>query len=1012
MVNRLLIKNTWKKIRKSFGRYLSLFFIVLLGAGFYAGIHATVPDISAVADRYFRDYKLTDFKIVSTMGLTDEDVNALKALGVAVFPSYSKDALASGKAIRIHALEEAVNNVKLIDGRLPQKENECVADRRFYSVGDTVEIAEDADLKNKVFTVVGTVESVLYLAEDYGSTTVGDGKLYSFIFINKENFTLDAYTEIYVLSPEAEKAAAYSKQYEDISRRINDKLVELKPIRENARYEEIYSKASREIEENEKKLNQAKQEGEKEFADAKAELDSNAKKLKDGKSQLEANESKLNASINKQNKEFKAAKEQISAAWAEINAALESYGIKKEEFDSKVEELTDMIAEMKVQLSHLSAGSAEYAQLDAAIRQASKQLAGLTHLKETIDTLSAQEEELNKGIAAFNTEMAKAKAKIAEEKAKIAENEQKLNEGYEEYNRNFSKFQAEIDESQGKIDKAKKDLSNLAKPQWIIYGRDAAVGYSGLETSMDIIESVASVFPVFFILIVMLMTSNSMSRMIAEERSELGTFASLGFPSGSIIVPYLFYVLSATMAGAVAGFYLGSAVIPRLIYAMFWFVLPELVVEFDAATLLLILAVTVVLMISVTVYSCNKELKQAPAALMRPLPPEKGKKIFLEKITPIWKRLSFSRKVTVRNLFRYKKRGIMTIIGVAGCTALLLTGFGISDSMNGVSEKQYGEIFRYKDMILLKEETQSISGELEDLLSREKIKNPLLIRQSAVKIISEDELLDSYLIVPENEDGFYQYFNLTSMADDKKIALHSGGAVITQKAADTLNVSKGDSITIKKTDNTEYRIPIADVAENYISNYIFMDKPLYEDIFGEPVAYNTVVSDNDADETEMVKNLTGSEEVLNVILTSDMIEKTNENMESFNSIIMLVVVVASLLVFAVLYNLTSINISERTREIATLKVLGFTDTETNSYIYREAFILSLLSVCVGLVAGIYLHRYVITVVEGFVVFLKVIKWQSFVYSAVLTLVFSLLMQFFTFFKLKTINMLDSLKSVE
>jgi putative ABC transport system permease protein len=322
MVSRLLVKNTWTKIRRSFGRYVSLFFIVLLGAGFYAGIHATVPDISAVADRYFRDYKLTDFKIVSTMGLTDEDVNALKALDLAVYPSYSVDTLASGKAIRVHALEESVNTVKLTDGRLPQNQNECVADRRFYSVGDTVRVSEDAALKNKVFTVVGAVESVLYLAEDYGNTTVGDGTLYSFIFVGKENFTLDAYTEIYILSSEAEKAAAYSGQYDDISRRVNNKLVEIKPGRENARYEEIYRKANSNIQENEEKLNQAKQEGEKEFADAKAKLDSNAQKLKDGKSELAANEAKLNDSISKQNKEFNAAKEQLSAAWTEINALL------------------------------------------------------------------------------------------------------------------------------------------------------------------------------------------------------------------------------------------------------------------------------------------------------------------------------------------------------------------------------------------------------------------------------------------------------------------------------------------------------------------------------------------------------------------------------------------------------------------------------------------------------------------------------------------------------------------
>lgn len=1012
MVNRLLVKNIFLKIKKSFGRYLSLLFIVLLGSGFYAGIHAAVPDISAVADRYFKDYNLTDFKIVSTLGLTDEDVEAVRALGnIAVVPSYSLDMLADGKAVRVHALEESVNTVKLVEGRLPTNDSECAADRRFYQIGDTVPISDDAALKNKEFTVVGTVESVLYLSEDYGNTTVGDGKLHSFIFINKDNFTLDAYTEIYVLSNEAAEEAAYSKQYEQAARRVYDQLVALKPERENARYEAIYSKAADEIKKSEEKLVEEKEKGEKELADAKKELDSNKQKLADGKKELEASEAKLNESVTKQNKEFHTAKQRIAAAWAEINTALENYGLTKESIATKIDELESAVAGMRAQLQLLPAGSAEHAQLEAAINQASEQLAGLQQLKASIDALSRQEAELNQGIAAFDAEIKKAKEQIAKEKANLEDGEKQLGDGYSEYYRNYEEFQSKIAEALQKIEDAKKELETIAKPQWIIYGRDAAVGYSGLKTSLNIVESVASVFPVFFILIVALMTSNCMSRLIAEERSELGTFTSLGFSDASIILPYIFYVLSATVTGAAAGFYLGGAIIPQLIYDMFWFVLPELIIQYDIAMLFMILAVTVVLMIYVTVYACHKALRQTPAALLRPLPPEKGKKIFLEKVTPVWKRLSFSWKITVRNLFRYTKRGIMTIIGVSGCTALLLAGFGINDSMTGVTEKQFGEIFRYKNMIILKEETASIGGELKSLFEREKIINPLLIRQSTVKFSSDDDL-DSYLIVPENEEGFWQYYNLKSLVDGKKITLDSGGAVITQKIADTLNVSKGGAVVIKTADNKEYYLPVADIAENYISNYIFMDKTLYEAIFGGTVSYNAVVSENNTDESVLATNLTQNEAVLNVILTRDVIEKTEENMKSFQSLISLVIVVASLLVFVVLYNLTSINISERTREIATLKVLGFTDLETNSYIYREAFILSLISICVGLTAGIFLHRYVITVVEGYVVFLKQIKWQSFVYSTVLTLVFTLLMVIFTYFKLKTVNMLDSLKSIE
>ncbi len=1065
MIN-LIYKNTLLKIKKSFGRYISMFIIVMIGVGFYAGIQSSAPDFIDVADTYYDEYNLMDFKIVSSMGLSDNDVDALKDIENVnqVIPSYSLDVLNDDKTIRIHALEESVNNVKLIDGRLPANNTECVADNKNYKIGDTIHVTSDVseELANNIFTVVGTVESVLYLAADYGSTSIGSGKLSSFIFVNKEDFTLDAYTEIYITA-DIKDATTYSKTYKNISSEINDSLVALKPYRENSRYQEIYDEAMEEISENETKLNNEKAKGETELSDAKddldegskeledgkitaryefrkakTELDDNAKKLNAGKDDLLQNESTLYATINTQNAEFDIAKAQIATGWTEIDNALSSYGLSRDSISNKISELEATISLMNSELSNLSPTNPQYTALTSMIAEYTAVLEGLNQLKSSIDTLTAKETALNEGIATFNIEIQNALSQIESGKAEILENETKLNDGYSQYYSNLAKFNSEIKKSEEelsdgydeyydgletfnteiadaekKIADAKTELLTLEHPKWYIFDRDAAVGYTEFESSVDVISSISAVFPIFFILIVMLMTSNTMARMIVEERGELGTLTSLGYTDRNIIYTYLIYVLSASGLGAITGFFAGCRIIPPLIYLTFKFNLPELVVEYNMLTFLIIMLVTIILMSFVTIVGCNQELKQKPAALLRPIPPKHGQKIFLERVGIIWNHLTFTWKVTMRNMFRYKKRAIMIIVGVAGCTSFLLVGFGLKDSMNGVAEKQYGDIITYDNMIVLKDDTADISGDLETLLTEANIIDPLLIKQAAYKCQTASKSLDAYLIVPENLDGFYNYYHLTRLADGENITLADDSVIVTQKVAELFDASKGDTINIKDSENNIYDITISDIAENYSSNYIYMNKTLYNKIFEDDISYNMIVSTHDTDADNLAKHLIDSDLVVNVNFTSDIMDKILEQTESLDGIIVLLVVVASLLALIVLYNLTSINISERTREIATLKVLGFRDNETNSYIYREAIILTIISIGFGLILGVILHRFVLQVIEGTSnVFFKKIQLSSYVISCILTMFFSLLMQVITYFKLKTINMIESLKSVE
>ncbi len=1036
--------------------------IVMIGSGFYAGLDASAPDIEYLADTYYKEYNLLDFKIVSTMGLTDDDVAAIKAIDgiTAVIPSYSADVLSGEMTLRIHALEDSVNKVKLFDGRLPEKVNECVADNRNYRVGDKIKVTSDVEDKLDIteFKVVGVAESVLYLAEDYGSTTIGNGKLSSFIFVDKDVFKMDVYTEIYI-DADTENADAYSDKYDAISTRINDELVKIKPVRELARDNDISSEAYEEISENETKLNDervkaqkelddakkelddgakelldGKETARKEFADAKKELDDGSKELADGKAELLKNEKELNETVISQNAEFEDAKKQISDGWKQIDAGLEGTGITRDTIGATITELSAGIDGMNMQLLQIPEGSQEYMVLAGTISEYQKQLDGLNQLKTSIDTLTASEKQLNDGIATFNVEIENARKQITDAKTEIAENEkkiadgyieyeeslakidkelaeneQKLEDGYKEYYEGLEEFNSEMADAEKKISDAKQEVADLKPTTWYIYDRNASVGHDELGSSIEVIVSIAAVFPIFFILIVMLMSSNSMSRMIAEERGELGTLASLGFDDNSIVRTYLLYVLSASGIGAVAGFFIGCRLIPPLVFSNFVYVLPPLVMQYNMVTFAIIMVVAFVLMIFVTYTSCNKELKHTPATLMRPLPPKKGKKILLERIGFIWNRLSFTWKVTMRNMFRYKKRAMMTIVGVAGCTALLVVGFGLRDSMDGVAEKQYGEIQTYKSMIILDEETKHIDGDLLTLIEKEKVTNPLLIKQSPYKCETPSKSVDVYMIVPQDNEVFENYYNLTGKSDGIDIPLNDDTVIITEKFAATFSLKEGSTFSISDADKNVFELTVSDIVENYISNYIYMNTTMYNKVFCEDIMFNTVVSDSVPD----AKRLIEDDQIITVSLTSDAVDKILENNASLDSIVIFLVVVASLLAIIVLYNLTAINISERIREIATLKVLGFNDGETNAYIYREAIILTFVSIIIGAVLGTVLHGFVVDVIESDVtVLFRKISLFSYGLSCVLTIVFSIIMQFVTYFKLQKIDMIESLKSVE
>lgn len=802
----MLFRNTRRKIKKSFGRYLSLMTIILIGVAFYAGIKICTPNIKEVQNKYYVDTQLMDIKLQSTLAFTEEDVLALqKVKGVKeAVGTYSKSVMAGEDVLLVHALEN-INKVDLISGRLPSKIDECVADSTFYKVGDSIEIDTKDGLKTRHFTVTGVIRNPLYTGNDYGNTNIGNGKIKSYIFIPKENFTDSYYTEIYINIEKDTKDVPYSFSYQKKVKKVIEEIKEIKRDREEIRQKEV-----------------------------RASLGEAANVM----------------------------------SWVEA--------------------------------------------------------------------------------------------------------------------------------------------------KWHISDRnDVVTSYQILESQYDEVEIIANVIPLFFILVVILMTSNTMARMIVEERGEMGTFSSLGISPIKITQNYMMYVLSSTILGTLLGYFIGTTFIPKLIYNCFPVSMPAMEYHFDLAFLLLILLITILVMSFVTLYACYKELKQKPANLLRPLSPKSGKKVFLEKITWIWKHLSFSWKVTIRNIARYKKRVFMTLVGTAGCTFLILIGFAIKDSMNGIGDKQYTELFKYDNMILLQNSVKQKEDLPKDVF-KGKIEKTLLLYQSSYKVISNKDSLETYLIVPENIGSeFKKYFILQDEQSKKPLQIEEDGVIVSPKIAKRFKASVGDFITIEDTNMNSFKAKITGITENYVSNYIYMSPTFYEKLFKEKVTYNTIVSKNKIGKDLLAHDLLKSDIILQVNFREDLLEEANRAIGGLNNIVLLLVVISSLLCFTVLYNLTSINISERKREIATLKVLGFKEIEANHYIYRETIVTVIFGILIGLLITPFLHDYIIDLMESDnMIFTKNIYPLSYLGAALLTFLFALLMQLVTYLKLKKIDMIESLKSVE
>lgn len=674
--------------------------------------------------------------------------------------------------------------------------------------------------------------------------------------------------------------------------------------------------------------------------------------------------------------EGRAAYEEGLASYKEGEEALD---IAKKDLDLGKEELEEVQRTLDKNQKALAAGEAD-------LLQGEKDLA--EGLKEGREALLAAEKELAEGEATFKKEKA-----LAEEKIQEAEEEILL---------------------------AERALLEIPK-EWFVYDRDGFPGYSTLGDDAERLGSLATVFPLFFFLVAALVCLTTMTRMVEEERIQIGTLKALGYTTGTIAMKYMIYGLSASILGSVLGFLVGFQLFPRVIITVYgaMYSTPYLLTPFHWDLALLSTAMAVVTTVSASLFATLSELRETPANLMMPKAPKPGKRILLERLTPLWKRMSFSYKVTFRNIFRYKKRFLMTVLGVSGCTALLVAGFGIRDSVDAIMGRQFDEIFLYDGMVVLDEEKLN-QGTLSALLENQrKVEDFTAIHNESVMVHGQGETreYEVNLLVPENLEAFQNFYDLHERVGKAPISLEEDGAVITEKLADLLNVEVGDTLIYQDTERRTYEFLVGGIAENYLAHYIYMSPTYFQKLtLRDPVMNAGLFSFY---EGEMVDNsafsegLLEEEAVLGTVLVADIRGDFQRSIASLDYVVYILILAAGALAFVVLYNLTNINITERLREIATIKVLGFRDKEVSAYVYRENIFLTIIGSLFGLLLGFTLHRFVILTMEiDTMMFGRDILLLSFVYAMVLTMGFSVLVNITMNKKLQQIDMAASLKSVE
>lgn len=1096
-MNKQTAKLTIREIKGSFGRYMAIFAIIALGAGLFVGLRMSKPDFIKTYDRYLHETNFYNFRLVSTLGLTQDDVDeVLKLDGVKDAEGVvSADFLynqGDDKSIVIAAQEipEKINLIDLKAGRMPQKGNECLADPEMYTeddIGKTVKLSKQNSEQTMdtfaydEYTIVGLTESVLYINLERGSSTLGSGSVEGYIYLPSDGFSVDYFTDIYV-TVDAE-GYVYSDEYKDNAKTYVKPLEQFMEERAVIRYNSIIDEAN-------EKLADAKaqyQSGLNKYEPAKAEYESGIKQLKTEKANAEAKLAKAKKQLDDAEKmlqdpsildekqaELDAAKAKLDKGKAEYESGLKQFETRSKSaylvVDRQIETYTDRVENRKANIAQINTEIEELnAELEAAeangeilkaaslrtqirlrqsrletnereLERAEKNLATAQAKKAEIDAelapykkqLDDAKAELDSGYAQVNAgqaELDKARKQLEDAPKQIAQGRAQYEKSKQQMETEFAKAEkklaagkkqldaakSQLDYAKAQLTAAEKQIKNMEHADTYVLGRDTNIGYVCLSSDIDVVQSVAGVFPAFFFLVAALVCLTTMTRMIDDQRTQIGIMKALGYSSSSIMLKYMVYSGSATLFGSIFGIAVGAFAFPAIVWFGYDIIynFSSLVFTMDWALAFGMVCVNLLGMLIVTWFCCVKELRCAPSDLIRPKAPEAGKRILLERIGFIWNRLSFMQKVSARNVFRYKKRIFMMLLGIGGCTALVLTALGLNDTIQGVVDKQYSDIVLYDyEVSLAYDMTADEQKIFLDDCGDNVAEAMFLYRTSAD--VSANGSTKSVTLTASDGQGIGDFINLVN--DGETVAYPKAGeAIINCNLARMMDIGIGDEIKLTTADMDTLTVKVSGIFDNYVDNLVFVNLDTCTEQWGGAPELKAALlkAPEGADVSACGEKISSVDGVRTMQMSISSRDRISNMMSSLLFVVAMIILCAGLLAFIVLYNLTNINISERIREIATIKVLGFYPHEAASYVFRENLVLTGMGALFGLLLGVVFHAFVMDAIKVDMMYFKpIISPLSFAFAVLLTFGFALIVNAIMRRRIDNIDMAGALKSIE
>lgn len=1080
------LKDIFREIKISLGRFLSILCIVAIGVAFFAGIKASAPDMKNSADTYFDKHNVQDIQVYSTIGLTKKDVAAIKRIkGVkSVQPNFSMDTLSQIDSTQMvikvisYGIDQKMNKIRVVEGRMPERENECLieassATNKLYGtfhIGDTIKLQSGTDealsksLKHTKYKIVGTCYNPNYLSYEKGSSNIGSGTVNSFIYIQNTNVLKDYYTEVDVCVKGAKDLDCYSDEYFDV---VDPVLKKIKKISNKQIDAHIQSYQS-ELDEKKQEANDKFNDAENQFNDAQnkidsglAEIQSNELKLQDSKNQINQGWNEYYANIKvldniptlqnaiaqieeseKKLPELLNQKEQAENGLNQINAVIDDLYAQRKMIQDSID-LIDMAIEkaqntpstdeqteaLKIKLIENLKNTKTYlegklATIDQTIAKKAELEAIIPQIQDGINQIQAAsskkaelQSQLNQLLSAKNqlnnaySSLVDGQAQYEDGVSKIEDAKTELNKSIEQLTLSKAEFNIQKHDALRELSDAQLEIDKM-EGKWIVLDRDSHYSYRDYGACADRMDGIAKVFPVFFFLVAALVCMTTMTRMVDEQRNEMGTLKALGYSKLQIASKYLIYALIASLLGSILGCSLGMYLFPTVIFNA-WntlYNIDQIKFLFQPGLILLASGSVTGITLLATLYSIYSELIEMPSQLMRPKAAKAGKKILLERISFIWKRLSFLRKVTARNIFRYKKRFFMTIIGIAGCSALLVAGFGINDSISDIVNQQYNVIYHYDATVAA--QTNEITSQIQSLKG---VKDVYEEDHLAVTTKIENKDISTTVHIISNDKKFKDFCTLFN--GKKEFDLDDSSVLISQKMATKLNKKAGDTIKFKDANNKVIKAKIKGVFTNYVGHHIYASETLYKSWNTNAKTTHTYLIKSKKTTKKFERNLGNKimnvDGVQSVTFYSSLQKNFKDMIKSISYIVVVLVISAACLAFVVLYNLSNVNISERKREIATIKVLGFTRKEVDAYINRETILLTILGSLIGLGIGVGLHHLIMNLAEmDDIMFGRTINSISYVISFVMTIGFNAIINLFMHRKLNKIQMVESLKAVE